>query len=211
MVEQEKKLSAWHGVPFIIMGRSGSYGSAGRHYTMRERRIEADIVEAGIDALKTRYGVTKWALGGHSGGGILTAEMLNTRTDLACAIMSSASGAFRAYLATHDSPDTNNPVVLDPIASVKNIPKDAHRRVFDIYDPRDKNVKLPVHKEYDRALEAQQVQVEVIALEKAFGPEYHDMVNFGEMALGWCAAGKDTATIINMLAQMPNQIERKTN
>lgn len=211
MIEQEKRLSVRHDVPFIFMGRPGSYGSAGRHYTMRERRIEADIVEAAIDGIKKRYGIEKWALGGHSGGGILVSEMLNHRKDLTCAVMSSASGAFRAYLATYNSPDTNNPIVLDPIASLTSIPKDAKRRIFDVYDPRDSNVKLSVHQEYDKALKAQQVEVELVSLEKALGPEYHDMVDFGETALGMCASGAGSATIFNTLKQMPDQQKRKTN
>jgi len=150
-------------------------------------------------------------LGGHSGGGILVAEMLNHRDDLSCAILSSASGAFRAYLATYDSPDTNNPVVLDPIASLKAIAKDPNRRIFDVYDPRDTNVKLAVHEEYDNALKAQNVEVQVVSLPKALASEYHDMVDFGETALGMCASGKDTVAITDALKQMPNQQKRQTN
>ncbi|TWC77168.1 hypothetical protein FB593_11830 [Rhizobium sp. SJZ105] len=123
MIKQERKLSERFGIPSVFLGRPGSYASAGRHYTMRERKIEANIVTAGVDALKEKYGIEKWSLGGHSGGGVLGA------------VISSAPGAFRDYLATYNSPDTNNPVVLDPIASTKMIPTDPNRRVFILATP----------------------------------------------------------------------------
>lgn len=211
MIKQEERLSERFEVPFIFLGRPGSYGSAGRHYTMRERQIEADIVTAGIDALKKKYGIARWSMGGHSGGGILVAEMLNHRTDIQCAILSSASGAFRDYLATYNSPDTNNPIVLDPIASLNSVPRDEQRRVFDVFDPRDTNVKFAVHQKYDDALKRHGVKAEVLSLEKALAPEYHDMVDYGETATGMCAADKTDADIIKALKEMPSQESRKTN
>jgi len=211
MIEQEQKLSKRFGVPFIFLGRPGSYASAGRHYTMRERKIEADIVTSGIDALKKKYGIEKWAFGGHSGGGVLVAEMLDHRSDIACAVISSAPGAFRDYLATYNSPDTNNPVVLDPIASIKTIPADSKRRIFVLADPRDTNVKFAVHQRYIDALKSQQVSVKFLALEKALEPDFHDMVDVAETTMGKCAAGEPDNAIIKVVSEMPSQKKRKTN
>lgn len=211
MIEQEQKLSKRFGIPFIFFGRPGSYASAGRHYTMRERNVEADIVTAGVDALKKKYGIEKWAFGGHSGGGVLVADMLNHRSDIACAVISSAPGAFRDYLATYDSPDTNNPVVLNPIASVKTIPTDPKRRVFVLADPRDTNVKFAVHQRYIDALESQHVSVQFLPLEKALAPDFHDMIDVAETTMGKCATGEPDAAIIKVVQDMPSQEKRKTN
>jgi predicted esterase len=211
VIEQERKLSERFGVPFIFLGRPGSYGSAGHHYKMRQRRIEADIATAGIDALKTKYGIERWAFGGHSGGGILIAEMLDHRSDIACAIISSATGAFRDELAAYHSPETNDPAVLDPIASTNTIPVDAKRRVFVLADPRDDNVKFAFYPRYIEALRAQGISLQFLPLEKALGPEFHDMVDIAETATGMCAAGAPTDLIVKTLEDMPAQEERKTN
>jgi predicted esterase len=211
MIEQEHLLSERFGVPFIFLGRPGSYASAGRHHQMRERKIEANIVTAGIEALKKKYGIGAFAFGGHSGGGVLVAELLNHRTDIRCAVISSAPGAFRDYLAVYKSPDTNNPVVLDPIASTHTIPKDLNRRVFVLADPRDDNVKFQLHQRYIDALKRQGVSVEFLSFEKALPPEFHDMIDLAETAAGMCAAGASTDDIVKTLRQMPVQRERKTN
>ncbi len=211
MIDQEQQLSKRFQVPFIFLGRLGSYGSAGRHYTMRERQIEADIVAAGIDALKKKFGIKTFSFGGHSGGGVLVAELLNHRDDIQCAIISSAPGAFRDYLATYKSPDTTNPIVLDPIASTSAIPNHAGSRVFVLADPRDNNVKFSLHQRYIDALKHQGISVEFISLEKALGPEFHDMVDFAETATGMCAAEASTDSIVKTLHEMPVQGERKTN
>lgn len=211
MIKQERNLSERFGVPSIFLGRPGSYASAGRHYTMRERQVEADIVTAGVDALKEKYGIERWAFGGHSGGGVLVAEMLNHRNDIACAVISSAPGAFRDYLATYNSPDTNNPIVLDPIASTKMIPADPQKRVFVLADPRDTNVKFAVHQRYIDALKGQGVSVQFLSLEKALGPDFHDMIDVAETATEMCAAGKPNSEIVKMLNEMPSQEKRKTN
>lgn len=211
MIDQERRLSERFGVPFIFLGRPGSYASAGRHYTMRERQIESKIVTAGIDALKKKYVIEAFSFGGHSGGGVLVAELLNHRNDIGCAVISSAPGAFRDYLATYQSPDTHNPVVLDPIASTGTIPDDANRRVFVLADPRDSNVKFSLHRRYIDALKHQGVSVQFVPLEKALAPEFHDMVDFAETATGMCAAGTPTADILKTLGEMPDQVARKTN
>lgn len=130
MIDQETELSQRFGVPFIFLARPGSYGSAGRHFTMRSRIVEADLVNAEIDALKARYGIQSWALGGHSGGGTLTAEMLARRNDIRCAVISSGAAAFRDYLRAHGLETLkkrNLPAWLLPLQ--KGLPPDFHSLV----------------------------------------------------------------------------------
>jgi hypothetical protein len=141
MIAIQRKLSTRFGVPFVFVARPGTYGSAGKHHNMRGRRIEAVLVDATLDALKKRYGVQTWALGGHSGGGTLVAEMLSRRADLKCAVISSGAPAYRAYLETRGHIQLGAPLNrFDPYTSLGRIPTDPERRVFVIGDPRERNV-----------------------------------------------------------------------
>ena len=52
MVALERELAARFGVPSIYLGRPGTYGSAGKHFTLRGRPLEARLVDAALDGLK---------------------------------------------------------------------------------------------------------------------------------------------------------------
>lgn len=211
LIDQQKRLSDRFAVPFLFLGRPGSYGSAGRHFTMRERQIEADIVDRAIDALKAKYGIEAWAFGGHSGGGVLVAEMLNHRRDIRCAIISSAPGAFRDYLAAHHSSRTNSPDMLNPILATASIPQQADKRIFVIADPRDRNVKFFLNRPYVDALKQRGLSVRFLAFDKALAPEFHDLIDIAQTATGMCAAGRPTDDIITTLDAMPTQRFRQVN
>jgi pimeloyl-ACP methyl ester carboxylesterase len=211
MVDQERELSQRFGVPFVFLARPGSYGSAGRHFTMRSRMIEGKLVNAFLDALKVRYGIKSWALGGHSGGGTQVAEMLNDRTDLRCAIISSGASAYRAYLRAHHSPRADSPLMLDPYSGIGKIPDVPDRRIFVIGDPREENVYFNTQKLYFDGLQKKGLQAWLVPLEKAPPPEYHSLVDFGETATGLCANGTPTDQITKTLQGMPDQKQRISN
>lgn len=105
MIAQERELFGQYGVPSIFLARPGTYGSSGKHYTMRGRPIEATVVNAALDAIVKRYKIESLSLGGHSGGGTLVAELLARRSDLRCAVISSGASAYRAYLEAKDAQD----------------------------------------------------------------------------------------------------------
>lgn len=211
MVDQERELSQRFGVPFVFLARPGSYGSAGRHFTMRSRVIEGKLIDAFLDALKARYGIKSWALGGHSGGGTQVAEMLNDRTDLRCAIISSGASAYRAYLRAHHSSGADSPLVLDPYSGIGKIPDVPDRRIFVIGDPREENVYFHTQKLYFEGLQKKRLHAWLVPLEKAPPPEYHSLVDFGETATGLCANGTPTEQIIKTLQGMPDQKPRVSN
>ena len=212
MVAQESALSRRFGVPFIFLGRPGTYGSAGRHFTMRGRPVEASLVDAALDALKARYRIGAWALGGHSGGGTLVAEMLTRRSDLRCAVISSGAASYRAYLEARGLAKPGDPLTrFDPSESIARIPADPARRVFVIGDPRETNVPFATQRLFHERLAARGVAAWLVPLERATDARHHDLVDFGETATGLCAAGADTATILRRLGEMPEQPARLTN
>lgn len=64
MVDLEQRLSHRYAVPSVYLGRPGTYGSAGKHFDMRGRPIEAEFVNAALDGIKQRYHIQTLALGG---------------------------------------------------------------------------------------------------------------------------------------------------
>ncbi|XKH35822.1 alpha/beta hydrolase family protein [Azospirillum doebereinerae] len=181
MIGQSNRLAERHAVPFVFFGRPGSYGSAGLAWTTRHRPIEAALMNAALDAVKARYRIAHWALGGHSAGGQLVAEFLARRDDVRCAVLSSGPVAYRAYLQarrlTHllASPER----WYDPYDSVGKIPADPERRVFVIGDPRETNVPFETQALYAKALKAHGHAAWLVPLERAPAPRFHNLVDFG--------------------------------
>jgi pimeloyl-ACP methyl ester carboxylesterase len=213
MIELERALSERFGVPFIFLARPGAYGSSGRFWDLRHTPREAALMNAHLDALKARYGIASWSLGGHSAGGTLTAEFLARRTDLRCAVISSGASAYRAYLEAHDAktrlarPET----WFDPYESLDRIPKDSARRIFVIGDPRETNVLFRTQRLYFDGLARRGHAAWLVPLERAPAPRFHSLVDFGERATGMCANCAETDAIIAALNAMPNQPKRVSN
>jgi pimeloyl-ACP methyl ester carboxylesterase len=173
MIEQERQLAARFGVPFVFIARPGTYGSAGKHHTTRGRPVEAALI-----ALKQRYGIRSWSLGGHSGGGTLVAEMLARRSDLRCAVISSGAASYRAYLEARGLAKPGDRLTrFDPYTSLDRIPTDDTRRVFVIGDPRETNVPFSTQKHYFEGLVGRGHAAWLLALERATGARFHNLVD----------------------------------
>jgi pimeloyl-ACP methyl ester carboxylesterase len=212
MIEQSKTLSDRHGVPYIFLARPGTYGSAGKHHDVRHTPLEAKLVAAEIDALKARYHIERWALGGHSGGGTLAAQFLTERTDIQCAVLSSPAAAYRARLAARGFLHRlKTDVFFDPYDSIGKIPEQPGRRIFLIADPRDTNIPLSTQQLYFDGLKKRGLDAWLVPLKKAPGPKYHSLVDFGETTTGMCASGATTDAILHKLHDMPPQSDRISN
>lgn len=213
MIAQERRLSQRFGVPFLFLGRPGAYGSGGDYRRTWHSPHEANLIDAGLEALKRRYGVRAWALGGHSAGGTLAAELLARRTDLKCVVISSGAAAYRARLKAKGLTQelTHPQWWFDPYDSLDRIAHDPKRRVFVIGDPRERNVLFSTQVLYFRGLRARGHAAWLAPLEKAAPPDFHSLVDFGETATGMCARGDRAADILAALAAMPPQPTRISN
>ncbi|WP_234908713.1 alpha/beta fold hydrolase [Rhizobium rhizogenes] len=212
MIEQSKSLSDRYSVPWIFLARPGSYGSSGKHYTIRHKPLEAKLMAAQIDALKARYHIGRWALGGHSGGGTLAAEFLARRNDLQCVILSSAAAAYRERLKQRGfAGRLKTEVFFDPYDALDQIPKQPDRRVIMLADPRETNIPFSTQKLYFDGLKLRGHTAFMLTLKKAAAPKYHSLVDFGEAATGMCANGTETDAIFRTLRAMPPQSNRITN
>ena len=211
MVEQERRLATAFGLPFIFLARPGAYGSSGDHRRLASTRLEADLLEAQLDALTTRYRIKGWALGGHSGGGTLVAAMLARRTDVMCAVVSSGAAAYNDWLRAHDQAFRIKPNNLNAIDDVAAIRPRRSLRVIVMGDPRDENVVWPVQTRLYKALRAVGVNVTLLSLERGRPPEFHSLVDSAEVATGMCARGETVLNIKARLEAMPSQAPRVSN
>lgn len=210
LIAQERALSERYKVPFVFLARPGAYGSAGYHPTMASTPLEAELVAAQVAAITTRYDVRSWALGGHSGGGTLVADLIARRTDIRCAVISSGAPAHSAELEAWGAAQEISAFGLNPIDEVQAI-KPGQTRVVVMGDPRDKNVIWPVQQLYHHALLARGIDAILIPLERGMPEEFHSLVDLGEAATGLCANGVSFPKIKARLEAMPSQGPRISN
>jgi pimeloyl-ACP methyl ester carboxylesterase len=212
MVAQVAALSARHGVPVVFLGRPGTYGSEGKHHAMRGRPFEAKAIAAALDALKAKWRIESFTLAGHSGGGTLVAEMLTRRADIGCAVVSSGASAHRAYLESRGLIRAGASIDrFDPLTAVDRIATDANRRIFVLGDPRETNVPFATQELWAKTVAARGHRVVLVPLAKATDARRHGLVDFGETAMGMCAAGRPTEAIVETLRALPDQPERISN
>lgn len=212
IVALEQGLSNRYGVPSIFLGRPGTYGSGGKHHSMRGRPVEPALVDLALDRLKQRYGIRFLALGGHSGGGTLVAELLARRADLRCAVISSGASAYRAYLEARKLSKPGDKLSrFDPYLSLDKVARNSERRIFVIGDPRETNVPFSAQTLYFDGLVARGHAAWLVPLERATDARRHDLVDFAEAANGLCAAGVGTEAILRELQAMPPQSARLSN
>jgi hypothetical protein len=199
--------------PFIFVGRPGAYGSSGEHIKRRQPK-EVYSLNAAVDAIKARHGLSRILIGGQSGGAGVTAALLTLgRTDIDCAVATSgvysvlelAEVKYRKMgqrpRALYDVTGYPNP--YDPIHHVDGIRPDPARRFFLIGDPDDQNTVFPLQKKFYEAVKAAGHHV-VLLTGFGRGPDRHGLTHYGYAVSGWCAAGlSDTEIAAKVAAIKP--------
>ena len=183
-------------VPFIRLSRPGILGSSGRH-TERRRPREIRLVDAALDALKRKYRIREFVVGGQSGGGHLTAAMLTLRKDILCAISASGALSLQERWEHRDlnADTTGYSDSWDPIKYVARIPVDDNRRTFIIGDPDDRNVPFFTQSSYYREIKKLGHKAWLVEAQ-ASGRGRHSLSNIGKSAAAACAKGWTTEEII---------------
>lgn len=144
------------GLPFVYLARPGGYGSSGYQgdrYSLRDKRQ----ISAAIDGIKDRLGIGRLVLVGQSGGGMVVASLLNWRTDVQCAVLTSSSSAFKDNLAAkYPGRDiaisTVTASVHDPKDHVEDMPADPERTIYVIGDLEDSIVPYASQTSYFQAV-----------------------------------------------------------
>lgn len=184
--------SAKFSVPVVIVGRPGLMGSTGVHLN-GGRRDEAELLNQAVDVLKLRYGASRVALAGQSGGARIVAQLLVLgRGDVTCTAM--ASGGYDlpplkggGRLATNIFGDPGRSYLV-PMQRIGEIDRGNGRRDFIIGDPRDQIVTFAGQLAFATALGQAGHKVSVIEGAGA-GSSHHGLAIEGLRAAAACAGG----------------------
>jgi len=148
------------GVPVSLMARPGLYGSSGDHNQRRYKR-EVDLMDNALDQLKARYSIRRFILAGQSGGGHIVASLLNRRTDIEAAVISSGLLAVKRVTEIWDRRRSvpgallhDIDAFLDPIDGVQSISKDPPPAIWILSDPEDQVIPFSTQLFYVRKLKA---------------------------------------------------------
>lgn len=193
------------GMPYLFLARPGTYGSSGNHAERRRPR-EGRLIDAALQALKSRHAVGAFHLAGQSGGGGLVANMLNVRSDVGCAVAASGAVAvnLRTQLLNRSKDTTGYSDSYDPVAHVKDITRRPGLRIFVLSDRHDQTVPFKSQEYYVDELRKPGFAPVHIEL-NAKAPAHHDLVAFAKPALVWCAQGKTDSEIETALKAMDRQ------
>ena len=184
------------GVPYIRLSRPGTYGSSGFHHHRRRPRNVA-IVQAALDALKTRHGIGRFAVSGQSGGGHLVGALLAARDDIQCAVSTAGVLAVKQRNEARGwSTDvTGYSDFYDPIDHVHEIPTNEQRRIFLVADPGDTNVPFETQESYFEALRDRGHHVWLVPA-MGEGDEHHSLSQIGFPIVKWCIEGVSSREIV---------------
>ena len=151
---------------------------------------------AALDAIQSRYRIGRYYLAGQSGGGTITAAMLNMRSDIDCAVISSGVVAVwrRAQLLSPESSSgplkdtTGYTDSYDPVDHVSEIRRSPPPRIFVLADRDDTTVPFESQNYYVQQLVRVGLQPSLVMLAAA-GAASHALAHKARPALAWCAQG----------------------
>lgn len=195
-MERARQRAAILGVPFVYLGRPGAMGSTGQHGDYRRKR-EHQLVDAALDVLKNRYGVQRFHLAGHSGGGHVVAALLPLRQDIGCAVLSSGAQALKMM---HSLRGINGRMpglgdMVDPYDLIATIPRREDLRIFVVGDRRDRVVPYFSQRYYYEALRARGFDATLVEVD-APPPDHHGSGAPVERMVAACAKGKPTDSVL---------------
>jgi pimeloyl-ACP methyl ester carboxylesterase len=182
--QQAQAMMQKSGLPTVIIARPGTYGSSGNHYRRRQPE-EFLALDAALEAIKVRYGISHFILSGHSGGATAASALLTYgRRDIDCAILTSGAWGLleraermrqeRGEASAPQLDGTGLPNPWDPLDHINGIAADPARLIVVIGNPQDRNTPFDLQTRFADALRQQGHRVTLLE-RPAIAPEYHDL------------------------------------
>lgn len=178
--------SSRQGVPYMFIGRPGTYGSSGEH-KQRRREREAKLVSAALDEVAKRHGIEAFAVAGLSGGGHVVASLLGDRSDIVCAVAGGAVSApkLRTRLRGWTIDSTGYGDSWEPLEHLDRARMHPALRVYVVGDPADSNVPWAAQTVLADRFQALGVPTEVLQAEGT-GPERHGVAGSAVLVGAMC-------------------------
>ncbi len=196
---------------FVFVARPGVLGSSGNHGA-RWQLKEMLSMNAAVDAIKAKLGLTTIALAGQSGGSTIAAALLTFgRHDVSCAVFGSGALLLAETVSHLRQQSGASPVTLDmlrklyfdPGERIAAIAKQPARRIFVLGDRVDSRTPFDLQRRFSGRLKAfghHAVTVEVAAR----GDTMHNVAHLTLPAAAKCARGVGDAEIVQSLAPKTN-------
>jgi hypothetical protein len=180
--------------PYIAIARPGLYGSSGVANGAR-KPLESLLMTGALNQIKERHRIVNYVLVGHSSGGHVVSSLLSKRSDIICAVPSSApsSPKLRAQFRGSATP-TKELEAADSVTKY-NV-RHAALRVFVVGDKNDRNVPWPAQQVMDNKLKQLGWPTTIINF-NAKDSTRHVVADQARMVAGMCADGRTTAYIQN--------------
>jgi dienelactone hydrolase len=191
-------------MPYLYLGRPGTYGSSGE-YARRRTAREIDLIAAALDAIKSRHGYIRLHLAGYSEGGHAAAALLARRSDLGCVVLASSLLSVRSRLAEggRDQDVTGNKHPVDPVALVDQVVKRPDLRIIVVTDSDDVVISARSQTAYVRRASAAGLPVQQI-FAAATDFNAHDLSRAGLSMAADCARGlRDDAIVFKYQNKVP--------
>jgi hypothetical protein len=194
-------VAARMGVRYVFFSRPGTYGSSGEHL-QRRRIAESRLISAAMDELKKRYDIGAFVVSGLSGGGHVVASLLTYRSDIVCAVPSSAVSAprLRWQLKGLSRDTTGYSDSYEPTENLVLSRMNPNLRVFVLGDLLDSNTPWASQTVLAEKLRAVGVAVELLNGEGA-GAEHHGLSASAVAVGAACAKGQSTEQILQFAAR----------
>ncbi|MBI5165921.1 MAG: hypothetical protein HY985_18730 [Magnetospirillum sp.] len=190
-----------YGLPFVYLGRPGAMGSTGQHGAYRRKR-EHQLVNAALDVIGQRYGIARFHLAGHSGGGHVVASLLPLRRDIGCVVLSSGALALKMMHSLRGiggrMPGLED--MHDPYETIAGIPRPSDLRIFVVGDRRDRIVPHFSQRLYYEGLRARGLDASLAEVEGE-PPDYHSSGPPVERMIAACAKGQPTDAVLDLAAR----------
>lgn len=199
------------GIPAIFIARPGMYGSSGDH---NERRLprEISLMNTAIDLIKKRYDIGSFIVVGQSGGGQIAAGLLNKRTDVEAAVISSGLLSVKQVTNYWENRRKipghllyNTKGLYDPLDELDRIARKSSTQIYVISDPEDRMVPFYSQLHYVRRLRAVGLKPYHI-FAHAPAPDHHLLSGHAKLAAALVARGKSSRQIALALANLDCRI-----
>ena len=199
--------AADYDLPFIYLGRPGVFGSSGNHGKSKRLR-EFKVLEAAIDAIKARHGLTSISLAGQSGGSTAIAALLTFgRSDVRCAVPASGSYAVFERLDRLLAKAGRRPVhrmspeewadYYDIMRNLGGIAKDPRRRIVVVGDPADAVTPFDLQKRFAESL-AEAGHHALLVVGAARDRDHHGLGHVAMAIAGACARGHPDTELVRI-------------
>ena len=206
----EADMTEWSdqaGWPAIFLARPGIYGSSGDH-NMRRHLREIALVDRAIDIIKERHGISSFILTGHSAGGQIVAALLNRRTDISAAVITSGLVSVKQVSAFWEKRRQlpgwllyDSKAFYDPVSEIDRIPTDPRPDIYVISDPEDRVVPFFSQLYYVRRLRSAGLDPHHVYAH-ASDPQRHVLARNGRLAAAMIAGGRSARDIRRALNEL---------